>query len=178
MRAGRSLCKGMRLVQDKPLLDRIDRNILTVLQRDGRIPNKQLADQIALSPSACLARVKRLEREGIIMGYKAQVDPARLGPGITIFAEITVSGHDLKSTRRIEAALDDIPEAIEAYQVSGDYDFLVRFLMPDMESWTALVDELTSSDLTIKTIRTVASMRKMKGWVGVPARHGLPKEIE
>lgn len=153
---------------EKPLIDRMDRKILVVLQEDGRITNHQLADRVALSPSACLARVKRMEKNGIITGYKAQVDMAKLGPSLTIFAELTSSAHDTVSNRKIEMALRDMSEAIEAYQVSGSYDYLVRFLVPDMEHWTILADELTDGELQIKTVRSVASMKKVKSWAGVP----------
>jgi len=155
-------------VPQKPSLDRIDRKILDILQRDGRISNQRLSEAVALSPSACLARLRRLEREEVITGYKAQVDAAKLGPNLTVFAEIVASAHDPASTRRIEQALADISEAIEAYQVSGSYDFLVRFLVPDMEFWTNLADELADGELKIETVRTVAVMRRIKGWVGVP----------
>ena len=72
------------------------------------------------------------------------------------------------SIRRIEQTLAEIPEAIEGYQVSGNYDFLVRFLVPDMEFWANLADELADGDLKIETVRTIAVMRRIKGWVGVP----------
>lgn len=157
---------------NNPGLDRIDRKILAVLQRDGRITNQRLSDLVALSPSACLARVKRLERTGVITGYRAQVDPTRLGSCLVVFAELTVSAHDAASTRRIEAALRDMPQAVEAYQVSGNYDFLVRFLVNDMSDWTALADNLTEGDLKIETVRTVAAMRVLKAWNGVPTERG------
>lgn len=152
----------------KPPLDRIDRKILATLQEDGRLTNQRLAEMVSLSPSACLARVRRLERDRVITGYKAQVDPAKIGPNLTVFAELTASVHDIASTRRIEAALCEMPEAIEAYQVSGSYDFLVRFLVPSMARWTDLADELADGELKIATVRTVASMRQIKGWNGVP----------
>ena len=155
-------------VQQNTSIDAMDRKILDVLQPNGRISNRRLSELVSLSPSACLARVRRLERAEVITGYKAQVDPAKLGSNLTMFAELTVSGHHLAITRRIEQTLLDMPEAIEAFQVSGNYDFLVRFLVPDMERWTDLADELADSDLTIETVRTVASMRRIKGWVGVP----------
>lgn len=151
-----------------PRLDAIDRRILVALQEDGRLTNQRLAENVGLSPSACLARVKRLERTGVITGYKAQIDPARLAPSLTVFAELTVSAHDPAGTRRIETALKELPEAVEAYQVSGNYDFLVRFLVPDMAYWTALADELTDGELKIETVKTVASMRQLKSWSGVP----------
>lgn len=153
---------------NNPRLDRIDRRLLGILQDDERISNQRLSEMVALSPSPCLARVRRLERSGVIFGYRAQVDPSKLGPGLTIFAEITASGHDLATTRRIEQALAEIPEAIEAYQVSGQYDFLVRFLVPDMASWTALADRLADGDLQIETVRSHAVMRHIKRWTGIP----------
>ncbi len=152
----------------KPMLDRIDRKILALLQEDGRLTNKRLAERVSLSPSACLARVRQLEQNGVITGYKAQVNPAKLGPSLTFFAELTASAHDMASTRRIERALREMPEAIEAYQVSGSYDFLVRFLVPDMTRWTELADELADGELKIATVKTVATMRQLKGWSGVP----------
>ena len=153
---------------EKSLIDRMDRKILVVLQEDGRITNHQLADRVALSASACLARVKRLEKNGVITGYKAQVDVAKLGPSVTIFAELTSSAHDTASNRKIEMALRDMSEAIEAYQVSGSYDYLVKFLVADMERWAILAEGLADGDLQIKTVRSVASMKKVKSWSGVP----------
>lgn len=153
--------------QDPPI-DRIDRRILAALQRDGRVTNQRLSEEVALSPSACLARVKRLEKSGVITGYRAQVDPARLGSCLVVFAELTASAHDIASTRRIEAALRDMPQAVEAYQVSGNYDYLVRFLVADMGEWTRLADEIATGELRIDTVKTVAAMRVLKAWSGVP----------
>lgn len=158
----------LRGVPNKLQPNRVDRRILTLLQQDGRITNQELSERVGLSASACLARVRRLEHEGVITGYRAQVDPTRLGACLDVFAELSVGAHDVATTRRLEAALRDMPEAVEAYQVSGSYDFLVRFLIPDMDSWTRLADELADGDLRIDTIRTVAVMRVLKAWNGVP----------
>lgn len=154
----------------RPPLDRIDTNIVELLQRDGRITDQRLADAVALSPSACLSRVRRLEAAGVITGYKAQVNPAKIGPSLTIFAELTVSAHDMANTSAIETALQAMPEAIEAYQVSGNYDFLVRFLVPDMDRWTELADQFADGALKIDTVKTVAAMRQLKRWSGVPLK--------
>lgn len=151
-----------------PTFDRIDRRILAILQRDGRITNQRLSEEVALSPSACLARVKRMEKAGVITGYRAQVDATRLGSCLVVFAELTAAAHDIASTRRIEAALRDMPQAMEAYQVSGNYDYLVRFLVADLSEWTRLADELATGKLRIETVKTVAAMRVLKPWSGVP----------
>lgn len=158
---------------ERPKLDRIDRNILAVLQRDGRITNQRLSEQVSLSPSACLSRVKRMERTGVITGYRAQVNPAQLGVCLVIFAELTVSAHDVRAVQRIEAALRATPQAVEAYQVTGGYDFLVRFLVTDMADWTALADKLTDGNLRITTLKTVAAMRVLKAWNGIPTERRL-----
>jgi Lrp/AsnC family leucine-responsive transcriptional regulator len=165
---GRRSCGILVIVPNKKQPDRVDRRILTLLQQDGRITNQDLAGRVGLSPSACLARVRRLEREGVITGYRAQVDPTRLGSCLVIFAELSIGAHDVATTRRLETALRDMTEAVEAYQVSGSYDFLVRFLVPDMDSWTRLADELADGELRIDTIKTVAVMRVLKAWSGVP----------
>lgn len=151
-----------------PQIDRVDHRILTALQRSGRMTNQNLAEQVALSPSACLARVRRLERLGVITGYRAQVDPTQLGSCLVIFAELTVSAHDAGTTGHVETALRSIPEVVEAYQVSGGYDFLVRFLVADMAEWVALADRLLAGELKITTLRTVVVTRVLKAWDGVP----------
>ena len=155
-------------MSEEHVIDRIDRKILKALQRDGRMTNQRLADEVALSPSACLARVKRLESWGVITGYRAQVDPTRLGSCMVIFAQITLASHDPMTFRRLREALDKIPEALEAYQVSGDYDFLVRFLVTDMNEWADLSAQLTGAEIGVTTIKTMVSMRVLKGWAGVP----------
>jgi len=156
------------MMPEKPQIDRVDHRILTALQRSGRMTNQNLAEQVALSPSACLARVRRLERLGVITGYRAQVDPTQLGSCLVIFAELTVSTHDARTIRHLETELRSIPEVVEAYQVSGGYDFLVRFLVADMAEWMALADRLLAENLKIMTLRTIVVTRVLKAWNGVP----------
>lgn len=117
-------------------LDRIDRRILTVLQADGRITNQDLAGQVALSPSACLARVRRLERAGVIEGYQARLNPWALGPRLILFAEIWLKRHHLEDLARFEAVIAEIPEIVEASQVSGAFDYLLKVVVPNMHLWT------------------------------------------
>src|SRR5690606_9293877 len=101
------------MTADLPL-DRIDRRILAVLQADGRITNQALSEQVALSPSACLARVKRLERAGVIDGYMARLDPLKLGPSLIVFAEIWLARHHPADFTAFEAAVAQVPEIVEA----------------------------------------------------------------
>src|ERR1700722_4058452 len=100
----------------RPQRDRIDRAIVTRLQVDGRLANVDLADAISLSPSACLGRVKALEADGIIAGYRAEVDRIRAGLDLTVFIELRVEGHSKGSAARIEQALTAIPAVVACYE--------------------------------------------------------------
>src|SRR5579862_7195870 len=104
--------------------DRVDRAIVGKLQRDGRIANVELADAIALSPSACLRRVKALEASGIIAGYRAEVSRARAGLGLTVFIGLKVEKHSQETSIGIEEALLAIPAIVACYLISGSSDFL------------------------------------------------------
>jgi Lrp/AsnC family leucine-responsive transcriptional regulator len=129
--------------------DRVDRAIVTRLQRDGRIANVDLADAISLSPSACLRRVKALEASGIIAGYRAEVSRPRAGLGLTVFIGLKVEGQSQETASRVEQALLGIPAIVACYLVSGSYDFLAEVAVPDLASYERL---LLGQILTIPSI--------------------------
>src|SRR6185437_13088290 len=129
--------------------DKVDRAIVTRLQRDGRIANVDLADAVALSPSACLRRVKALEASGIIAGYRAEVSRTKAGLGLTVFIGLKVSGHSQESSTRIEQALTAIPAVVACYLVSGSDDFLVEAVVPDLAGYEQL---LIGQILTIPSV--------------------------
>lgn len=144
-------------------IDDIDRAILRRLQRDGRSSNVELADAVGLSPSACLRRTKALERGGLIAGYRAELDRVLLGLGLTVFVSLRVRQHSQETSRRIEAALVDIPAVVACHVVSGDADFLVEAVVPDLSSYEHVllgqilaIDEVTDARSTF-AIRTVQS---------------------
>src|SRR6202034_3770312 len=115
--------------------DKVDRAIVARLQRDGRIANVDLADAVGLSPSACLRRVKALEADGVIAGYRAEISRARAGLGLTVFIGLKVSGHSRETSSQVEEALLTIPAVIACYVVSGADDFLVEAAVPDLGSY-------------------------------------------
>src|SRR5215475_14852186 len=119
--------------------DTVDRAIVTRLQQDGRIANVDLADAVGLSPSACLRRVKALEADGIIAGYRAEVSRTRAGLGLTVFIGLKVEGHSRDTSDRIEQALLAIPAIVACYLVSGSYDFLVEAAVPDLAGYEQLL---------------------------------------
>jgi len=119
--------------------DRVDRAIVSALQRDGRIANVDLADTVGLSPSACLRRVKALEASGIIAGYHAEVARVRAGLGLTVFIGLRVEGHSQETSSRIEQRLLAIGSVVACYLISGDDDFLVEAAVPDLASYEQLL---------------------------------------
>jgi Lrp/AsnC family leucine-responsive transcriptional regulator len=146
-----------------PQLDKTDRAILTILQRDGRIANVDLAEAVALSPSSCLRRTKSLESAGLIAGYRAELDRGRAGLGLTVFIALKVNQHSQETSRLIEAALTAIPAVVACYVVSGEADFLVEAVVPDLGAYEGLllgqilaIEPVTDARSTF-AIRTVLS---------------------
>ncbi|MCW8087287.1 Lrp/AsnC family transcriptional regulator [Sabulicella glaciei] len=116
-------------------LDATDRRLLRALQRDGRIPVVALAEQAGLSPTPCQRRMRRLEEEGVIQGYAARLDPARLGLPLQAFIQVSLVSHAEEVVERFHAALAQRPEVLAAYTMSGEMDYLLHVLAPDMESF-------------------------------------------
>ncbi len=162
-----------------PSLDRIDLKILAFLQADGRITNQALADKVALSPSACLARVRRLETEGLILGYHARLDIERIRPTVTVYGEVTLKSHRPADLLKFEAALAEIPEVVEAAQVSGPFDYLIKVVSPDVRAWGELADYLLQEGLGVDKIASHILMKDAKPFRGAPVtaspRHALSK---
>lgn len=152
----------------EPELDRIDRRILAALQADGRLTNQALSEQVALSPSACLARVRRLEQTGIIQGYHARIDPLRVHPGLVLYVEVTLKGHSPADHRLFEEAIRALPEVVEASHVTGDYDYLLKVAVGDMPEWTKIADGIAGAEIGVDRIITHVMMGKPKFFVGYP----------
>ena len=153
----------MMLIMPPTHHDKTDRAILHSLQQDGRIANVDLAEQVALSPSSCLRRTKALEADGIIAGYRAELDRTQLGLGITVFISLRVAQHSRETSRLIEDALTAIPAVVACYVVSGEADFLVEAVLPDLAAYETLlldkvlaIEPVTDARSTF-AIRTVLS---------------------
>ena len=153
-----------------PELDRIDRRILAALQADARLTNQALSERVALSPSACLARVRRLEQSGVIQGYHARLDPFALNAGLVLYAEVTLKGHSPEELATFERAIIDIDAVVEASHVTGPYDYLLKVVTADMAEWTRVAEDLTSSGIGVDRINTHVMMNKPKFFVGYPIK--------
>ncbi|ENU62831.1 Lrp/AsnC ligand binding domain-containing protein [Acinetobacter lwoffii] len=123
-------------------LDRIDRMILDILQRDGRIAISELAARINLSTTPCSERVKRLEREGIIMGYYARLNPEMLERNLLVFLEIKLSAKSGDVFDQVARNLTEIPEVLECHLISGDFDYLVKARLKEMSAYRRLLGDL------------------------------------
>jgi DNA-binding Lrp family transcriptional regulator len=130
-------------------LDRIDINILAELQRNGRITNTDLAYAVALSPSPCLARVKRLEKQGYITSYNAKVSLKKLGETATVFTEVTLNDHHMEDFAKFERNIATIDEVIECHVISGGYDYLLKFVTRGITHYQSLMEEILERDFGI-----------------------------
>lgn len=153
-------------------LDRIDRKILAALQAEGRLTNHMLAERVALSPSACLARTRRLERSGVIAGYHARLDPFMIDVGLVLFAEVTLRSHGTAELAAFDVAVRAIPQIVEASHVSGTFDYLLKVVVADLAEWTAITERLTADDVGADRINTHVLLHKTKIFVGYPIPSG------
>jgi len=143
--------------------DSTDRAILERLQQDGRIANVELAEAVSLSPSSCLRRTKAMEADGLIAGYRAELDRDRAGLGLTAFIALKVEQHSRDTSRQIETALTQIPAVIACYVVSGEADFLIEAVVPSLAAYERLLlDQILAigpvtdarSTFVIRTVRS------------------------
>ncbi|MDK9697394.1 MAG: Lrp/AsnC family transcriptional regulator [Siculibacillus sp.] len=143
-------------------LDEIDLRILRELQADARIPNVVLAERVGLSPSPCSRRVKLLERAGVITACRALLDRAAIGLGLTVFAGIRVARHSHENADAFVAAVLDMPEVVACHLTSGDTDYLLEVVVPDMATYESTVLRRLLSLPAIADIRTSFAMRSHK----------------
>lgn len=122
-------------------LDRIDRKILRLLQADGRMSMTDLADQVGLSVTPCGERVKRLERDGIISGYHARLDPKSLGQGLLVFVQIKLAAKSGARFDEFRRAVAKIPNLLECHLVSGDFDYLIKARIPEITAYRQLLGD-------------------------------------
>ncbi|KQX86691.1 transcriptional regulator [Variovorax sp. RO1] len=125
-----------------PELDRIDRKILDLLQRQGRIAMTELAERIGLSASPCAERVKRMERDGVITGYHAHVSPEALGKTLLVFVEIKLSAKSGDVFDKVKQELLHMPEVLECHLVSGSFDYLVKARLSGMSEYRHLLGDI------------------------------------
>lgn len=143
-------------------LDMVDRRILAALRENGRLTMNELAARVALSPSPCWTRVKRLEASGVIEGYVALINHKAIGLAITVFVEVTLSKHDDQVPEQFGQALLRIPEVVEAHLISGEYDYLIKLAVSDTEHYERFLKEKLYKIPGIQHSRSTFALRALK----------------
>jgi DNA-binding Lrp family transcriptional regulator len=149
-------------------LDEIDRRILHELQENARIPNRKLASRVGLSPSPCLRRVRQLQQAGIIRKYVALLDPNALRVGVTVFVQISL---DIQAQERVEAfekAIVRRPEVLECYLMSGEVDYLLRVVVPDVAAYERFLKESLTRIEGVAGVKSNIAFKQVKYSTSVP----------
>ena len=151
-----------------PGLDRIDLRIVKALQADGRMTNLKLAEAVALSPTAVLARTQRLQREGYILGYEARLDPLKLGRGMLVFVEVLLDRTTPNVFEQFKAAVQVRDEIMECHMVAGGFDYLLKTRMADMADYRAFAGSVLWQLPGVRETRTYAVMEEVKNSARLP----------
>jgi len=159
----------------KVALDALDRRILRSLQRDGRLPVVALAEEVGLSATPCQRRVRRLEEAGVIQGYAARVDPARVGLPLQAFVQVALQSHAEEVVERFHTALAARPEVLAAYTMSGDMDYLLHVLAPDMEAFGDFATRALLRLPGVKETRSAFVLATLKPPGVVPVWHEISR---
>ena len=149
-------------------LDKIDAKILRALQADGRMSNLKLAEHVHLSPTAALERVKRLTRDGYILGYEARLNPQKIGAGLLVFIEVVLDRTTHDAMNIFKAAAQSRPEILECHLVAGGFDYLIKTRVADMQAYRGFVGSVIWDLPGVRETRTYAVMEEVKNTALLP----------
>jgi Lrp/AsnC family leucine-responsive transcriptional regulator len=153
-------------------MDRADAALIEALQRDSSRSLAELAEATGMSSSACHRRVRALEAAGIITGYTAQIDAARIGLKATAFVEITLTSQSREAMDRFEAAVQDYDEILDCHLMSGGADYLLRVAASDLEHYDRIHRDCLSRLPGVSAMRSAFAIRRIKRWQGYPVPRG------
>lgn len=143
-------------------IDRIDRKLLAILQVDGRVTTTDLAERVGLSANAVAERVRRLTRDGFILGYGARLDPRRLGRGLLVFVEVLLDRTSPDVFDAFAAAVARAPEVMECHMVAGGFDYLIKSRVRDMTAYRGFLADVILALPGVRETRTYAVMEEVK----------------
>ena len=149
-------------------LDAIDRKILELLQANSNITNAQLALEIGLSPAPTLERVKKLENAEVIKSYHAVIDPASIGMGVSTFVTVSLKGHNKENIEKFVNAIGKINEVIECHHVTGQADFILRIIAPDIPAYQNLMLEKVSNIEVVDNMQSTVILSTFKDSKVIP----------
>ncbi len=149
------------------LLDSTDRKILALLQADATLPVAAIAERVGLSPTPCWRRIQKLEEAGVIQARVALLDPAKLNVGVTVFVSVRTNQHDLAWLEKFANAVRDFPEVVEFYRMSGDVDYLLRIVVPDIAAYDAVYKRLIAR-VALSDVSSAFAMETIKYTTALP----------
>jgi len=153
-------------------MDRSDRALVSALQRDSSRPVAELAEGVALSPSACHRRIRALEEAGVILGYAARVDPRRIGLAVEVFVEITLTSQTREAMDRFERSVGDFDDILECHLMSGGADYLLRVAAADLDQYDRIHRDCLARLPGVSAMRSSFSLRRIKRFEGYPVQTG------
>ncbi|WP_174388571.1 MULTISPECIES: Lrp/AsnC family transcriptional regulator [Burkholderia] len=159
-------------------LDQLDLRILSRLQADGRATNQELADSIGLSPSACLNRIRRLERADIISFYQARIQLTKICRHVDVIAAVTLKNHTLEDFHTFEDMVLSMRFVVECTKVSGQTDYLVHFVCPDIFAYQMLSDELLKIGPQVSNLSSYIVLKSIKPFRGVALEDLVDSKVE
>ena len=152
----------------KPNLDVLDLKILKTLQENGRLSNVELADRVGLSPSPCLRRVKRLEAEGVIEGYGARINRAKVGVGVTVFVAVGLDRHREEEAERFRKVVVRLQQVVSCHAISGESDFLLEIVVADLNEYSEFVLKRLRRIPGVKDLHSSFALETMKTGNALP----------
>jgi Lrp/AsnC family leucine-responsive transcriptional regulator len=151
-------------------LDDLDRQLLERLQADGRLSNSRLAEEVGLSETPCWRRIKRLESDGFIAGYSANLDRRKLGLAIMAFVQVKFSTHHGDLAHDFERAIVELPQVLSCHNVAGEADYILQVVAKDLDDYGQFTNVLR--DLPgVAALHSVLSLREVKKFAGIPIQH-------
>jgi Lrp/AsnC family transcriptional regulator len=151
-------------------LDAIDRRILTVLQQDATLALQAVAEQVGLSPSPCWRRIQKLEQAGYIKARVTLLDPDKMNVGVTVFVAVRTSQHSLEWLEKFAGVVREIPEVIEFYRMSGDVDYMLRVVVPDIAAYDAVYKRLIQR-VELADVSSSFAMERIKYTTALPVSY-------
>ncbi|MCH7515023.1 MAG: Lrp/AsnC family transcriptional regulator [Bacteroidetes bacterium] len=152
-------------------LDDIDRKILHILQKSGRITNAQLSKEIGLSPAPTLERVKKLELSGVIKSYHAKLDREQIGLGVSTFILVSLKGHNKENIQKFTESISEIDEIIECHHITGSGDFILRVVSKDIASYQKLMIEKVTEITVVDNLQSIVILSTFKDSMVLPIQN-------
>lgn len=152
-------------------LTRTDRRLLEILQKDARLTNLELAERVSLSPSACLRRVRALEKSGVIRRYAALVDPRKVGLGLMAFVNVKLEKRGRMPTDAFARAVKDWPEVLACHSLTGDMDYLLRVQVADLDHFSRFVMDSLLKHPGLIDVRSSFVLEEVKETTALPLSH-------